>query len=135
MVEGINMGRKSPWTKEEYVSVYNNVTNYAQKLSVQLLSEEGIKSAAEAIAAYNIYKCPAIYLYIHYHYGKFEDLGMSNEEVSVYLTMFLPNVMYFSKELKKAYSTGNIFLDISGEALSKTLIEMCEEIIYIEENF
>ena len=87
MEEGINMGRKSPWTKEEYVSVYNNVTNYAQKLYLQLLSEEGIKSAAEAIAAYNIYKCPAIYLYIHYHYGKFEDLGMNNEEISVYLTM------------------------------------------------
>ena len=57
MAEGINMGRKSPWTKEEYVTVYNKVSNYANNLSAQLLREEGAKSSAEAIAAYNIYKC------------------------------------------------------------------------------
>lgn len=47
MAEGINMGRKSPWTKEEYVKLYNTVVNYARALSVQLLREEGAKSASE----------------------------------------------------------------------------------------
>ena len=72
MAEGINMGRKSPWTKEEYVSTYNKINDYANRLSAQLLREEGTNSATEAIAAYNLYKCPVIYLFVHYHYGMFE---------------------------------------------------------------
>lgn len=55
MAEGINMGRKSPWTKEEYVKLYNTVVNYAKALSVQLLREEGAKSASEALSAYNMF--------------------------------------------------------------------------------
>lgn len=135
MAEGINMGRKSPWTKEEYLTVYNKVSSYANRLSAQLLREEGGKSAAEAIAAYNIYKCPAIYLFVHYHYGMFKDLRMTGEETSTYLMMFLPNVKYFARELKKAFSTGQVFLNDSGNELASKLIDMCEEIIYIEENF
>jgi hypothetical protein len=135
MTEGINMGRKSPWTKEEYVSVYNKVNNYANQLAAQLLRDEGAKSAAEAIAAYNVYKCPAIYLFVHYHYGMFEDLRMTSEETSTYLMMFLPNVKYFARELKKAFSTGQVFLNDSGNELALLLIDMCKEIIYIEENF
>lgn len=134
MAEGINMGRKSPWTKEEYVSVYNRVSDYANRLSAQLLIEEGANSAAEAIAAYNIYKCPAIYLFIHYNYGKFEDLRMNNEEVTGYLMMFLPEVKYFAKELKKAFATGKVFLNDYDKLASK-LSDMCEEIIYIEEHY
>lgn len=135
MEEGINMGRKSPWTKEEYVSVYNEVSNYANQLAAQLFIDEGAKSAAEAIAAYNVYKCPAIYLFVHYHFGVFEDLRMTGEETSTYLMMFLPNVKYFARELKKAFSTGQVFLNDLGNELASKLIDMCEEIIYIEENF
>lgn len=135
MAEGINMGRKSPWTKEEYVSVYNKISNYANQLAAQLLREEGARSAAEAIAAYNIYKCPAIYLFVHYHYGMFEDLRMTGEETSTYIMMFLPNVKYFARELKKAFATGQIFLNDSDNGLSSKLIKMCDEIIYIEENY
>ena len=135
MAEGINMGRKSPWTKEEYVSAYNKVCNYSNQLAAQLLREEGAKSAAEAIAAYNVYKCPAIYLFVHYHYGMFEDLHMTSEETSTYLMMFLPNVNYFARELKKAFSTGHVFINDPGNELASKLIDMCEEIIYIEENF
>ena len=135
MTEGINMGRKSPWTKEEYISVYNQVSNYAKRLSTQLLLKEGAASAAEAVAAYNIYKCPAIYLFVHYHYGVFRDLGMTNEETTAYLMMFLPNVKYFTKELKNAFATGQIFPDIANDQHSSILIDMCDEIIYIEENF
>lgn len=135
MAEGINMGRMSPWTKEEYVSVYNRVSNYAKRLSAQLLIEEGAKSAAEAVAAYNIYKCPVIYLFVHYHYGMFNDLGMGGDEVSTYLMTFLPNVKYFTTELKKAFATGQVFLNDPNNELASKLMNMCEEIIYIEENF
>ena len=133
MAEGINMGHKSPWTKEEYVSVYNRINNYANRLSAQLLIEEGTKSAAEAIAAYTIYKCPAIYLFVHYHYGVFDDLGMSGDEASAYLMMFLPNVKYFARELQKAFATGQVFLNDPSKDLASILIDMCEEILYIEE--
>ena len=50
MVEGINMGRKSPWTKEEYISAYNEISDYAKRLSAKLLISEGAKSAAEAMS-------------------------------------------------------------------------------------
>lgn len=135
MAEGVNMGRRSPWTKEEYVSTYNKINNYAVQLSAQLLREEGAKSAAEAIAAYNIYKCPVIYLFVHYHYGMFKDLKMNNEETSAYLMMFLPNVKYFAKELKKAFATGQVFTSLMDKRLDSMLIDMCEEIIFIEDNF
>jgi len=135
MAEGVNMGRRSPWTKEEYVSTYNKINNYAVQLSAQLLREEGAKSAAEAIAAYNIYKCPVIYLFVHYHYGMFKDLKMNNEETSAYLMMFLPNVKYFAKELKSAFATGQVFTSLMDKRLDSMLIDMCEEIIFIEDNF
>lgn len=135
MAEGINMGRRSPWTKEEYITAYNKVNNYALRLSAQLLRDEGTQSAAEAIAAYNVYKCPIIYLFVHYHYGKFEDLGMKSDEISTYLMMFLPNVKYFARELKTAFSSGQVFLNDTGFELSSKLTDMCKEIIYIEDNF
>ena len=135
MAEGINMGRKSPWTKEQYVSVYNRVNNYANRLSAQLLREEGAKSAAEAIAAYNIYKCPVIYLFVHYHYGMFNDLKMNNEETSTYLMMFLPNVKYFAQELKEAFASGQVFVNEPGVELDLKLAKMCDEVLYIENNF
>ena len=135
MAEGINMGRKSPWTKEEYISVYNKVNNYAKRLAAQLLIEDGAKSAAEGTAAYNIYKCPVIYLFVHYHYGMFDDLGMDGNETSSYLMMFLPNVKYFARELKKAFATGQVFLNDPNNELASKLVSMCEEVIYIEENF
>lgn len=135
MAEGINMGRKSPWAKEEYVSVYNRISDYANRLSVQLLREEGSKSAAEAIAAYNIYKCPVVYLFVHYHYGMFKDLGMDNEEINAYLMLFMPSVKYFATELKEAFATGQVFLYDSGNQLASKLIDMCNEIIFIEDNF
>ena len=125
MAEGINMGRKSPWNKDEYLWVYNKVSNYANILSVQLLQLEGAESASEAIAAYNIYKCPAIYLFIHYHYGKFEDLGMTDDERATYLMLFLPHVKALAKELKKAYLTWQIFKnDDSNKELSSKLIDI-----------
>ena len=48
MTEGINMGRKSPWTKEDYLSLYKKVDAYGAKLAAKLMIEEGADSAAEA---------------------------------------------------------------------------------------
>lgn len=133
MAEGINMGRKSPWTKEEYISLYKRVDDYGARLAAQLMIEEGVDSAAEAKMSYSLYKCPIVYLFTHYHYGRTEDL-LNGADFSLYLAMFLPNVKYFASEMKKAYATGKVFLndiDSKGDILAK----MCDEIIYIVENF
>lgn len=135
MQEGINMGRKSPWTKEEYISIYNKINEYVEKLSMQLLIKEGVDSAADAGAYMIFYKMPIVYLFIHYHYGTFEDLKMKKSDVMAYLTLFLPNVKQFTKELKKGFDTENIFpMDLNNE-IAPILSKMCDEIIYIEENF
>lgn len=135
MAEGINMGRKSPWTKDEYKSIFKQISNYAMRLSLQLLREEGSASASEAIAAYNIYKCPVVYLFVHYHFGMFDDLEMNGEETTAYLLMFLPNVKYFATELKKAFASCQVFpMNGSGD-MDAIMADMCDEIIYIEENF
>ena len=135
MAEGINMGRRSPWTKNEYMSLYKRITDYALNLSSQLLRTEGVDSASEAIAAYNIYKCVVVYLFIHYHYGRFEDLNMDDNEVTAYLMMFLPNVKYFATELKKAFTSGVVFPNDVSSDMDSVLADMCDEIIYIEDNF
>lgn len=135
MAEGINMGRKSPWTKEEYLSVYKQISNYATRFSLQLLKEEGSDSAAEAIAAYNIYKCPVVYLFIHYHFGLFEDLDMNEDETTAYLLMFLPNVKYFASEMKNAFVSGQVFSMEESRDLDIIMANMCDEIVYIEENY
>ena len=66
----------------------------------------------------------------------FDDLGMDSNETSAYLMLFLPNVKYFARELKKAFATGQVFLnDPANNELTSKLISMCEEVIYIEDNF
>ena len=133
MAEGINMGRKSPWTKEEYISLYKKVDSYGAKLAAKLMIEEGVDSAAEAKMSYSIYKCPIVYLFIHYHYGRPEDL-MSGADISLYLMMFLPEVKYFAIELRSAYASGQVFLNDTS-SMGSTLANMCDEILYIEEHF
>lgn len=135
MAEGINMGRKSPWTKEEYVKLYNTVVNYAKALSVQLLSEEGAKSASEALSTYNMFKYPIVYLFIHYHYGKFEDLGMTGNDITTYIMMFAANVTYMTSGILDGLKTENVFYYDYDNVISPKLIEMCEEVLYIDKNF
>lgn len=133
MAEGINMGRKSPWTKEEYISLYKRVDAYGARLAAQLMIEEGVDSAAEAKMSYSLYKCPIVYLFIHYHYGRPEDL-LNGTDFSLYLTMFLPNAKYFAGEMKKAFASGQVFVNDTN-SLGHTLAKMCDEIIYIEDNY
>ena len=127
------MGRKSPWSKEEYISLYKKVDAYGAKLTAQLLIEEGVDSASEAKMSYSLYKCPIVYLYIHYHYGKPEDL-LSGADVSLYLMMFLPQVKYFAREMRNAYASGQVFVNDTN-SMGNILAKMCDEILYIEENF
>lgn len=127
------MGRKSPWTKEEYVSLYREVDTYGVKLAAQLMLEEGADSAAEAKMAYGLYKCPIAYLFIHYHYGRPEDI-MNNSDFSLYLMMFLPQVKYFAKEMKNAFASEQVFVNDTS-SMGATLAKMCDEILYIEDNF
>ena len=49
--------------------------------------------------------------------------------------MFLPNVKYLARELKKAFASGQVFTNDTDKELASKLIGMCEEIIYIENNF
>ena len=72
---------------------------------------------------------------IHYHYGRFEDLNMDDNEVTAYLMMFLPNVKYFATELKKAFTSGVVFPNDVSSDMDSVLADMCDEIIYIEDNF
>lgn len=127
------MGRKSPWAKEEYLSLYKKVDAYGTRLAAQLLIKEGTESAAEAKMSYSLYKCPIVYLYIHYHYGRPEDL-LSGADLSLYLMMFLPEVRYFAKEMRSAYASGQVFVNDTS-AMGNTLAKMCDEILYIEANF
>lgn len=133
MAEGINMGRKSPWTKDEYLSLYKKVDAYGARLATQLMIEEGTDSAAEAKMSYSLYKCPIVYLFIHYHYGRPEDL-LNGADFSLYLMMFLPQVKYFAKEMRDAFASGKVFINDTN-MMNSTLAKMCDEIIYIEENF
>lgn len=103
MQEGINMGRKSPWTKEEYISIFNKVDEYVTKLSMQLLIKEGADSAAEAGVYMMINKMPIVYLFVHYHYGTFEDLNMKGSEVTAYLTLFFAKCKTIYKGIKKRF--------------------------------
>ena len=94
MAEGINMGRKSPWTKEQYVKTFNNVNSYCKSLTARVIREEGMEMGKETFAAYNMFQYIVVYLYIHYHYGRFEDLGMNNSDISTYIMMFVFNPLF-----------------------------------------
>lgn len=54
MVEGMNMGRKCPWTKAELKSLYDRLETYTKALTMRLVATEGIKSSMEAMRAYNM---------------------------------------------------------------------------------
>lgn len=135
MAEGINMGRKSPWTKEQYESMYSKVNNYCKMLTARVTVEEGMKIGMETYEAYNMFKYIVVYLYIHYHYGKFEDLGMDNNDISTYIMMFVANVKHYAQGMKDGMETENVFYYDKKNEIAPMLIDMCKEIIYIEENF
>lgn len=48
--------------------------------------------------------------------------------------MFLPQVKYFAEEIKNAFASGQVFLNDTN-LMGSTLVKMCNEILFIEENF
>ena len=131
MVEGINMGRRCPWTKDELLGFYNKLSTYAKALAVRLLQSEGQQSSMEAYGAYNMFKFPVVYVFIHYHYGKFEDLGMSSSDISTYLTMYMTMTKEFTSGILEGLQTSNVFYYDSKGELSPMLEKVCKEVIYI----
>ena len=136
MQEGINMGRKSPWTKEEYISICNKVDEYIIEVTGYLINKQGLMPSAEAVAHMAFNKMPIVYLFIHYHYGTFKDLNIDEIDEEFYLKGFLPQVKDLVKVLKVCYDAGNLHpLNLKNNEIAPILSKMCDEIIYIEENF
>lgn len=129
------MGRKSPWTKEEYVSLYNSLQKYCTDLTLHVLKTEGKSSFMQTFQAYMMFKYPVVYLFVHYHYGRFEDLGMDQNEVSAYLMMYLPMVKQMTEGFRDGMLEQNVFYYDKQNVLAPKLIEMCNEVLYIENNF
>ena len=134
MAEGINMGRQCPWTKGELVQLYNRLDLYTKTLTLRLLQDEGQKSSMEAFAAYNMFKFPVVYVFIHYHYGKFEDLGMNKSDVSTYITMYMMFTKDFTQGILEGLQTSDVFYYDKSKELSALLVNICKEVLFILNN-
>lgn len=130
MNEGLNMGRQCPWGKEELLTTYRKVENYAKTLYV-LLNQQGDPEAKEALASYNMFKFPIVYVFIHYHYGRFEDLGMNNNDILAYLGLFMVNPGGFIDNILEGMHEQKVFYYDRNNEIESKLIEICEEVRYI----
>lgn len=134
MAEGINMGRKSPWPKEYLMTLYNRLDTYCKAATLHAFRSEGQKVAMEIMAAYNMFKYPVVYVFIHYHFGKFEDLGMQGNDITSYL-MFLPLVKHFTQGMIDGMLEQTIFDFDRENIIAPALIDVCKEVLFIEDNF
>ncbi len=124
------MGRQCPWSKEELLKLYRKVDAYAKTLYI-LLCKQGDSDAGEALASYNLFKLPVVYVFIHYHYGKFEDLGMSNNDISAYIGLFMLDTRNFVENFLEGMREQNVFYYDRRNEIAPKLIEVCEEVLYI----
>lgn len=134
MAEGINMGRRSPWTKEYLINLYNRVDSYCKLATMYALKNEGQQVAMETMAAYNMFKYPVVYIFIHYHFGKFEDLGMQSNDISSYM-MYVSMVKHFTQGMMEGMMEQTVFDFDKENEIAPALIDICREVIYIEDNF
>ncbi|MBE6331769.1 MAG: hypothetical protein E7070_05650 [Bacteroidales bacterium] len=134
MAKGINMGRTCPWTENEVVSLYNKINDYAKSLAIRVMKTEGQSSAIETLASYNMFKYPVVYIFMHYHYGTFEDLGMNNGDITSYI-MHLPMVKEFTKGILEGIQEQEVFYYDTSRKMTPALIDVCKEVLYIEENY
>lgn len=134
MAEGVNMGRISPWNKEYLQQLYHKINNYCENLTIRTFEKEGRDAATEVMSAYTMFKFPVVYVFIHYHFGKFENLGMNKNDISSYM-FYLMNVKTFTQGFLEGFCEQDVFaLDKTNE-LSKALVDICKEVLYIENNF
>lgn len=134
MAEGINMGRKSPWTKDYLMNLYNRVDSYCKLATMYALKNEGQQVAMETMAAYNMFKYPVVYVFIHYHFGKFEDLGMQGNDISSYM-MYVSMVKHFTQGMMEGMMEQTVFDFDKKNEIAPALVDICREVIYIEDNF
>lgn len=134
MEEGFNSGRKCPWSKEYLTSLYKKVDNYSKEATLYALKTEGPQVASETMSAYSMFKYPIVYIIVHYHYGDFESLRMSQNDIMSYLMMFLPMVTHFAKNMMEGMKAQKIFDFDRNNEINPALISVCDEILRIEEN-
>ena len=131
MTEGFNMGRKCPWSKDYIQNLYKKLDAYCKLATLYALKTEGQKVAMETMAAYNMFKCPVIYIFIHYHYGKFEDLGMKKSDIQSYM-MYMLMVKELTNGMIEGMSTQSVFDFDRENELYPALLSVCKEVIFIE---
>lgn len=134
MAEGINMGRKSPWTKEYLKSLFNKVNSYCKIATLHALKTEGQQVAIDTMAAYSMFKYPVVYIYLHYHFGKLEDIGMRDNEVPSYM-MYVSMVKHFTKGMMDGMLEQTVFVFDKKAEIAPALVEICKEVLFIEDNF
>ena len=132
-MEGINMGRQCPWSKEYIIDLYEKLKAYSKSAALAsfLVSKNEVN---DDVVAMIMCKQPIIYLFVHYHFGKFEDLKMNQKEISRYLE-YIVLVKEITKGIKEGLMETNLFkYDKTGE-LREGIIKVCDEVLYIENNF
>ena len=60
---------------------------------------------------------------------------MNNSDISTYIMMFVPNAKHFAQGMKEGMETDNVFYYDTKNEIAPVLIDMCKEIIYIEDNY
>lgn len=134
MEAGLNMGRKSPWPKDYLENLYNRVDSYCKIATLHALKSEGQQAAMETMAAYNMFKYPIVYIYIHYHFGKFEDLEMRRNDISSYM-MYLSMAKHFTQGMMEGMLEQTVFDFDKKNVIAPALVDVCKEVIFIEDNF
>lgn len=134
MEEGVNSGRKSPWNKKYLVTLYSKVNAYCKAATLHALSTEGQQVAMETMAAYNMFKYPVVYVFIHYNFGQFRDLEMSQNDISSYM-LFLSMVKQFTKGMMEGMMEQTVFDFDKDNEIAPALIDICREVLYIEDNY
>ncbi|MBQ0160098.1 MAG: hypothetical protein KBT28_05675 [Bacteroidales bacterium] len=134
MEVGINMGRRSPWSKDDYKQLYEKLDAYCNIASLMALKNQGINGSSETFAAYTMFKYPVVYLFVHYHFGNFEDVGMSEDEISNYI-MSSVMITEIAQGLIDGMEEGEVFPYDPKKSIAPLLKSMCEEVLYIENNF
>lgn len=127
----MNMGRKCPWTKAELKSLYDRLETYTKALTMRLVATEGIKSSMEAMRAYNMFKFPVVYVFTHYHYGRFEDLGMKDSDISSYIQLYGMMAQHFTEGVLEGLQTSDVFYYDQKKELSLLLEDVCREVLFI----
>lgn len=134
MEEGINMGRKSPWSKELLIALYNTIDAYCKSALANVVLDP-TQIDLGIITSYNLPKYPIAYIFIHYHFGKFEDLGMTNDDIMGYITGYLPMVKQNTQDVMMGMMPEDQSQEEQIPTLIKVFIDICKEVLYIEENY